>query len=185
MFEAITKNLENQMEKALKVLRDELAKIRTGRASPALLDSVRVSYYGTITPLNQMASITTPEARLLVVQPWDLSAISEIEKAILKEDLGVAPQNDGKVIRIPIPPLTEERRKELVKLANKFAEECRVAVRNVRRNGMDELKRAEKEKKLSEDEQKRGQTKIQEMTDAFIKKIDTIVEAKAREILEV
>lgn len=179
------KNLEIHMDKALKVLKDEFAKLRTGRASTALIDGVRVDYYGNPTPLNQMATITAPEARLLVVQPWDPGSLSDIEKALQKADLGVAPQNDGKIIRIPIPPMTEERRKELVKLVHKYGEECRVAVRNVRRTGMEELKAAEKEKKITADDHKRGQTKIQELTDGYIKKVDQLVESKSKEILEV
>jgi len=185
MFEAITKNLEVRMEKAVHSLKDELAKLRTGRASSALLDTIRVDYYGTSTPLKQMASVTTPEPRLIVVQPWDQNALAEIEKAMQKADLGIVPQNDGKLIRLPIPPLTEERRKELVKVAGKYAEECRIGVRGARRGGIDELKQAEKDKKISEDENKRGQVKVQEMTDAYIKKIDQIIENKSKEILEV
>ncbi|MFH1262066.1 MAG: ribosome recycling factor [Pseudomonadota bacterium] len=173
------------MDKALAVLKDEFCKLRTGRASTALIDTLRVDYYGTPTPLNQMATITAPEARLLVVQPWDPSALGEIEKTLMKADLGVSPQNDGKLIRIPLPPMTEERRKDLVKLIHKHGEECRIAIRNVRRNGMEELKTAEKDKKMTQDEHKKGQTKVQELTDSHIKKVDQLVETKSREILEV
>ncbi len=184
MFEETMKNLEDHMEKTLKVLGDEFSQLRTGRASSALVDSITVDYYGTSTPLNQMATISTPEPRMLIVQPWDQSAIGEIEKAILKSELGIVPQNDGKFIRLPIPSLTEERRKELVKLANKYGEDTKVAVRNVRRQGMDDLKQAEKDKKISEDDHKKGQQKIQELTDAYVKKVDEIVGQKSKEILE-
>jgi ribosome recycling factor len=185
MLDQIQKNLQTHMDKALAVLKDEFGKLRTGRASTALIDTLRVEYYGTPTPLNQMATITAPEARLLVVQPWDPSALGEIEKTLMKADLGVSPQNDGKLIRIPLPPMTEERRKELVKLIHKHGEECRIAIRNVRRNGMEELKTAEKDKKMTQDEHKKGQTKVQELTDSHIKKVDQLVESKSKEILEV
>lgn len=185
MLDQIQKNLQVQMEKAIDVLKDEFAKLRTGRASSALIDSIRVDYYGTQTPLNQMATITTPEARLLVVQPWDATALSAIEKALQKADLGVAPQSDGKMIRIPLPPMTEERRKDLVKLVQRYGEECRVAIRNIRRQGMEELKAAEKEKTMTQDEHKKGQTKIQELTDTEVKQVDGLIETKSKEILEV
>jgi ribosome recycling factor len=185
MLDQIMKNLQVHMDKALAVLKDEFGKLRTGRASTALIDGLRVEYYGKPTPLNQMATITAPEARLLVVQPWDPSSLSDIEKTLMKADLGVSPQNDGKIIRIPIPPMTEERRKDLVKLIHKHGEECRIAIRNIRRNGMEELKTAEKEKKMTQDDHKKGQTKVQELTDAHIKKVDQLVDAKSKEILEV
>ena len=184
MIDPVTKTTLDHMEKALKVLKDEFSKLRTGRASPAILDMVRVDYYGTMTPLTQMATVNTPDARMLVVQPWDISAIPAIEKAIQKSELGLSPQNDGKVIRLPIPPLTQERRKDLVKVVNKLAEDSRIAIRNVRRNAMEELKQGEKDKKLSQDDHKRGQAKIQETTDVYIKKVDTLVETKSKEILE-
>lgn len=185
MLDQIMKNLVVHMEKAIHVLKDEFSKLRTGRASTALIDSVRVEYYGNMTPLNQMATITTPEARLLVVQPWDATALAAIDKALQKADLGVSPQSDGKLIRITIPPMTEERRKDLVKLVHRYGEECRVAVRNIRRQGMEELKSAEKDKKMTQDEHKKGQTKIQELTDDHIKQVDQLIEAKSQEILEV
>ena len=185
MLDQIMKNLQSHMDKALVVLKDEFSKLRTGRASTALIDGVRVDYYGSPTPLNQMATISTPEARLLVVQPWDPSALPLIEKALQKADLGVSPQNDGKLIRIPIPPMTEERRKDLVKLIHKYGEECRIAIRNIRRQGMEELKTAEKDKKMSQDDHKKGQAKVQELTDLEIKKVDQLVDAKSKEILEV
>jgi len=185
MLDQIMKNLQSHMDKALVVLKDEFSKLRTGRASTALIDGVRVDYYGSPTPLNQMATISTPEARLLVVQPWDPSALPLIEKALQKADLGVSPQNDGKLIRIPIPPMTEERRKDLVKLVHKYGEECRVAIRNVRRQGMEELKTSEKDKKMTQDDHKKGQTKVQELTDSEIKKVDQLVDLKSKEILEV
>lgn len=185
MFDQIAKDLKGKMEKSLTNLQEELAKLRTGRASVALLDMIRVDYYGTPTPLNQMATINVPEPRLLVVQPWDQSAISDIEKAIQKSDLGLVPQNDGKLIRLPIPPLTEDRRKELVKIANKYGEENRVAIRSIRRVGIDEIKKAEKDKKFSEDDSKRAQSKVQEMTDSYIQRIEQMIENKSKEILEV
>ncbi|HLG20108.1 MAG TPA: ribosome recycling factor [Bdellovibrionota bacterium] len=185
MLDGVSKNSTDHMEKALKILKDEFSKLRTGRASPAILDVVRVEYYGTVTPLNQMASINCPEPRMLVVQPWDVSSISAIEKAIQKSELGLNPQNDGKIIRLPFPPLTEERRKDLVKVAHKIGEESRIAVRNVRRNSMEEIKKLEKDKKISEDDGKRGQHKIQEITDHYIKKVDMLVDSKSKEILEV
>jgi ribosome recycling factor len=185
MLDQILKSLQVHMDKGLAVLKDEFVKLRTGRASTALIDSVRVEYYGNPTPLNQMATISAPEPRLLVVQPWDPSALGDIDKALQKADLGVSPQNDGKIIRIPLPPMTEERRKDLVKLVHKHGEECRVAIRNIRRNGMEDLKTAEKDKKMTQDEHKKGQTKVQELTDSYIKKVDQLVEAKSKEILEV
>lgn len=185
MLDTLQKDLTDKMEKGLKVFQDELTKIRTGRASASMLETVRVDYYGTPTPISQMASINVPEPRLIVVQPWDQGALALIEKAIQKSDLGVVPQNDGKAIKLPIPALTEDRRKDFVKQVNKLAEECRVAVRNIRRTGMDEIKKAEKDKKVAEDESKGLQDKVQAMTDSYIKKIDQIAEKKSKELLEV
>lgn len=185
MLEEITTATQAHMEKAIKVLKDELSKVRTGRASPALVETLRVDYYGTLTPLNQMASINAPEPRLLVIQPWDQNALDAIEKALQKIELGAVPKNDGKMIRLAIPPLTEERRKEFVKLANKLAEDSRVAIRNIRRSAIEDMKKMGKEKKVSEDDQKRTQTKLQEITDTFIKKIDEIADKKAKEILQI
>ncbi|RKY84665.1 ribosome recycling factor [candidate division KSB1 bacterium] len=175
---------EERMEKSIENLRSELAKIRTGKASPALLDGIKINYYGTLTPLKQMASITTPEPRLLVIQPWDKSSMGEIEKAIQKSDLGINPINDGNIIRIPIPALTEERRKDLVKLVKRFGEECKIAIRNIRREANEKLKKLEKESKISEDNCKRSLDNIQELTDDFIKKVDQLLVKKEKDILE-
>ncbi|WP_456059094.1 ribosome recycling factor [Caldanaerobius fijiensis] len=163
----------------------ELTSIRTGRANPAILERVKVDYYGTSMPVNQLATITVPEARVLLVQPWDASALNLIQKAIQTSDLGVNPTNDGKVIRIVLPELTEERRKEMVKMTNKIAESSRVAIRNIRRDAMDEVKKMEKNKEISEDEMKKGQDEIQKLTDKYIKQIDEIAAKKEAEIMEV
>jgi ribosome recycling factor len=185
VIDPIFKDVTDKMEKGLGSLKTEFGKIRTGRATPALLDTVRVNYYGNPTPLSQMATVSAPEPRLLLIQPWDQSAIVDIEKAIQTSDLGLTPQNDGKIVRVPIPPLTEERRKDLVKVINKVAEDCRVAIRNVRRVGMEDLKKAEKEKAISEDDHKRAQTKVQSLTDDYIKKVDALAQAKSKEVLEI
>jgi ribosome recycling factor len=185
MFEELEKKIRQEMEKTIAGLKNEYARLRSGRATPALLDGIRVEYYGALTPLNQMATVNAPEARLLVVQPWDPSALQAIEKAILKSDIGLSPQNDGRIIRLPIPALTEERRKELGKVVNKFAEEARVSVRNHRRDGMEDLKKMQKDKKVSEDDSKREEKRIQEFTDSYIKKVDEVAAAKSKEILEV
>jgi ribosome recycling factor len=162
-----------------------LNKIRTGRASLALFDDIRVDYYGTLTPLNQIATLSIPEPRLITVQPWDASIMGEIEKAILKSELGVTPANDGKIIRITIPRLTEERRKELVKVVKKMAEGAKVAVRNIRREANDQLKGWEKNKKISQDQLHQWMDKVQKSTDQFIEKVDTTLAAKEKEILEI
>jgi ribosome recycling factor len=185
MIETVIQSTQTQMNKSITSFGDELAKLRTGRASASLLDKILVDYYGTPTPIPQMATVSTPEARLITIQPWDQSALVEIEKAIQKSDLGLSPQNDGKILRVPLPPLTEERRKDIAKQASKTAEESRIAVRNIRRGGMDELKDALKDKKISEDDQKKGQEKIQAITDEFIKKIDLLLDKKTKEIMEV
>ncbi|MGA9174371.1 MAG: ribosome recycling factor [Thermoactinomyces sp.] len=173
------------MEKAVQVLRKDLLTIRAGRANPALLDKVAVEYYGTEMPINQMANISTPDPRTLAIQPWDKSALGEIERAILKSDLGLTPTNDGNVIRITIPPLTEERRNELVKVARKMGEEAKVAIRNVRRDANDEIKKLEKNGEIPEDAARRGQEEIQKLTDRFIKEIDQVVAAKEKEMMEI
>lgn len=182
---AVLKEGEEKMKNAVQAARRELASIRTGRANPALLDRITVDYYGTPTPLNQMASISVPEARLLVIQPWDKSAMKEIEKAILGSDLGLTPNSDGTVIRIQIPQLTEERRKDLARVARKEAEDKRVAVRNVRREANEALKQLEKDGDISEDEERRAQAQVQELTDKYIAEIDELLAAKEKEILEV
>lgn len=173
------------MEKAIQSLKRELASIRAGRATPALLDKVMVECYGSEMPLNQLANISTPEPRLLVVQPWDKSTLGDVERAILKSDLGLTPNNDGNLIRIAIPALTEERRAELVKVVKKTGEEAKVAIRNIRRDANDEMKKLEKKGDLSEDEARRGQDEIQKLTDRFIQETDQVVETKEKEIMEV
>jgi ribosome recycling factor len=179
----VLKDLDTRMTAALDVLAREFASVRTGRASTALLDSVRVDYYGTPTPLGQMASLSTPDARTLVIQPWEAGQLKEIEKAITKADLGVTPVNDGKLIRLTMPTPTEERRKQLVKTVGKMAEDARVAVRNIRREANDKLKALAKDKKVSEDEERRGHDQIQKTTDRFIAKIDETMKKKEQEIL--
>jgi ribosome recycling factor len=173
------------MKKAVQALQDELVTIRTGRASPALIERLHVEYYSVSTPLNQIATISAPEARLLVVQPWDHSVLGAIEKAILKSDLGLNPTNDGRVIRVVIPYLSEERRKELIKIVHKKAEEGRVAVRNCRRDGLEDLQKLQKDKLVSEDDFKRGKEELQKLTDRFIEHVDEVAGNKEEEILEV
>ena len=176
---------EERMQKSIKNLEHDFTMLRTGRATPALFDNIKVDYYGSQTPLNQTANISVPEARLVVIQPWDKSTLSLIEKAILASDLGLNPSNDGKVIRINIPPLTEERRKELAKIAKGNAENTRVAVRNVRRDANEELKKIQKSGEITEDDLKKGETDIQKLTDTYIGKIDALLAAKEKEIMEV
>jgi ribosome recycling factor len=173
------------MKKTIASLKDGYGALRTGRASPALFDKVRVDYYGEKTPLNQVANISTPEARLVVIQPWDKGITGEIEKAIRSSELSLNPSNDGKLIRIAIPPLTEERRKELVKLAKGQAEQSRVSVRNIRRDGNEELKKLLKDKELTEDEETKYSGELQRLTDSYIKQIDKVLEEKESEIMEV
>ena len=182
-MQAVLKDLDTHMNTALEALAREFASVRTGRASTAILDTVRVDYYGTPTPLSQMASLSTPDARTLVIQPWEAGQLKEIEKAITKADLGVTPVNDGKLIRLTMPSPTEERRKQLVKTIGKMAEEARVAVRNIRREANDKLKVLAKDKKVSEDEERRGHDQIQKTTDRFIAKIDDTLKKKEQEIL--
>jgi len=179
------KTTKAHMDKAVEVLRDELKTLRTGRASIGILDPVRVDYYGTPTPLNQVANLAVPDASLIVIQPWDPSLISAIEHAIQKANLGLNPMNDGKAIKLPVPAPTQERRKELVKIAHDYAERARTAVRNVRREGNDELRKLEKEKAISEDELHRGLEEIQKLTDDHIKQIGDVASAKETEIMEV
>ncbi|HHV16293.1 MAG TPA: ribosome recycling factor [Gelria sp.] len=181
----ILNDAEERMKKSIEHFTGDLATLRAGRANPAMVEKLLVDYYGEPTPLNQLATITVPEARLLVIQPWDKGSMADIEKAILKSDLGVNPTNDGNVVRIAIPQLTEERRKDLVKVVKKRAEEARVAVRNIRREANDMVKSSEKEKLLSEDESKRGMDEVQKITDKHIKEIDVISEAKEKDIMEV
>ncbi|MCK4722685.1 MAG: ribosome recycling factor [Dehalococcoidia bacterium] len=185
MIEETLKETNSKMGKTIEALRKELSTIRTGRASPAIIDHIKVDYHGVPTPLKQMATISVPDARLLVIQPWDRSAISSIDKAIQKADLGLNPANDGNVIRITIPLLSEERRKELVKLVHKRAEDGRVAVRNIRRNALEELRDLERNKEISEDELKRAQEQVQQLTDSFIDEVDKTAKVKEAELLEV
>lgn len=185
MTREILKEMQNKMEQAVQAFSRNLATVRAGRANPSILDSVVVDYYGAQTPLNQLASISAPEARLLVITPFDKSAISEMEKAIQKADLGLTPSNDGNVIRINIPPLTEDRRKELVKVVGKFAEESKVQVRNIRRDTNDQLKKMEKSNELTEDELRIEQENVQKETDRFINEIDQMAKNKESEIMEV
>ena len=185
MVEEIFEDLNERMGKSIESLRREYSRLRTGRASVSLLDGIRVSYYDTPTPLNQMASLAVPEPRLIVIQPWDKTAIGDIEKAILKSELGLTPMNDGKVIRIAIPPLTEERRKELVKVARKMAEDNKVAIRNIRRDANDMLKDLKTEKEITEDDLYRSQDEVQKITDDFISQVDELCETKEKEILEI
>lgn len=179
------KNAENKMEKAIAVLQADLAAIRAGRANPAILDKVSVEYYGVPTPVQQVGTVAVPEPRTITIQPWDASILGEIEKAILKSDIGITPSNDGKTIRLNFPPLTEERRKELVKGISKRGEECKVAVRNVRRDALEGFKKQKKDGEITEDDLKNLETQIQKLTDKFVAQIDTIISAKEKEILEV
>lgn len=181
----IETNLKARMDKALSDLQHEMASIRTGRASVSILDQIRVDYYGTPTPLNQVANLHVPEPSLITIQPWDVSLIGAIEKSIRVSDLGLNPANDGKVIRLPIPPLTEERRKELVKKLHGIAEHHRVSVRNVRRDGNEAVKKLLKDKKITEDEDKRAHDEIQKLTDAYMAKVDQAAKTKEKEILEI
>ena len=184
-MEALVKDASARMERSIEAFRKELGKVRTGRASFSLLDGVKVDYYGTPTPLQQVGTLSVPESRLITVTPWDTKMIGPIEKAIQGSGLGLNPSSDGKTVRIPIPPLTEERRRELAKVVRKMGEDARVAVRNVRREAIEKLKDREKKKEISEDVVKRGQERIQKETDAHVKKIDDILKSKEQEILEV
>lgn len=185
MLPQIYQEMERKMVKAVEVLKGEFSGIRTGRANPALLDGIKVMSYGNLTALNQVAGISVPESRMLLIQPWDKTLIPEIEKAIMKSELGLNPINDGKVVRLPIPTLTEERRHELVKLVKKMSEDSKVAVRNIRREANDEIKKLEKDKKVSEDESKKAHDKTQEYTNKYILLIDEALAKKEKEIMEV
>ena len=182
--EDVLQSAEGRMRKAIGVLKDDLAAIRTGRASPGLVNNIRVDYHGVPVPVNQIASITVPEASMLVIQPWERDILPSIEKAILKSDLGLTPTNDGNVIRLVIPQLTEERRNQLVKMVGKRVEEGKVAVRNVRREGLEKLRKLKDSKELSEDEQKRALGRLQQITDRFIEENDQIAKGKESELLE-
>lgn len=184
MLDDVYDETQEGMQKSIDALNKELVRVRTGRASLSLLDGIRVDYYGTLTPLNQMSSLSVPESRLITIQPWDATMLKDIEKAILKSDLGITPSNDGKIIRIAIPPLTEERRKELVKVVHKICEDHKVAVRNIRRDANDLVKSLKKDGDVAEDDAFKAQDQIQKITDDFIKQIDDIYNEKEKEILE-
>ena len=181
----LQQQLKSRMEKAVDDFRANLASTRTGRASVHMLDQIKVSYYGTDTPLNQVAQVTAPDANLILVQPWDPSILADIEKALRTSDLGFNPQNDGKIVRIPIPPMTEERRREVVKHLNKTLEDHRTAVRNIRRDGNDLIKKSAKDKKISEDEEKRSLEEIQKLTDDEIRRMEEMCRNKEREVLQI
>ena len=185
MVKDILKEMEHKMQKSVEVLRQELAKIRTGKATTALLDGVRVDNYGNLSPLNQVANVSVKDAHTIAVQPWDKNMCGPIEKAIQAANLGLNPVVDGGIVRVPIPPLNEERRRELVKLVKKFSEDEKVAVRNVRRDALEHLKKSEKSEHFSEDERKRGETDAQKLTDKYIKDIEGLVVLKEKEIMEV
>lgn len=185
MIKDIVKQAEEKMKSTVEHFRKELAGVKAGRATPALLDKVHADYYGTSTPISQLATISAPEPRVLIIDPWDKSAMKAIEKAILQSDLGLNPNNDGKVIRLNLPPLTAERRKEIVKTLHKRAEEERVVVRNIRRDAIEHLKKMQKDKQISEDDLKRGETDVQKVTDRYIKELDHVLEVKEKEVMEV
>ena len=178
-------NLKERMEKSIGAYQEKLSEIRAGRANPAILNKIKVEYYGTPTPINQVAGVSVPEARLIVIQPWDVSVLKDIEKAILASDIGLNPNNDGKVIRLAFPELTEERRKELAKEIRKIAEEAKVAIRAIRRDGIDEAKAKQKNSEITEDELKSAETEIQKITDKYIDEIDKILADKEKEIMSV
>jgi len=183
MSKNIISETSSRMDKTLEDLRRDLASIRTGRASVHILDTVNVDYYGTMTPINQLATLHAPEPNLITVQPWDVSQLAQIERSILASDLGLNPNNDGKIIRVPIPPLTEERRKDLAKQVGKIAEDHRTAVRQIRRDANDQLKKMQKAKEISEDEEYRGHDEVQKVTDDYIAKIDELAKVKEQEIM--
>ncbi|MEW5773675.1 MAG: ribosome recycling factor [Thermodesulfobacteriota bacterium] len=184
-MQTVLDDCKTRMNKALDSLERDFAKLRTGRASTSLVEDLTVEYYGTPTPLKQIASVSVPDSRTIAIQPWDRNAFSAVEKAIQKSDLGLNPVNDGKIVRIVIPPLTEERRKDLAKVAKRYTEEARVAIRNVRRDANEALKKKSKDKAITEDEQHRGQDEVQKLTDAMIAKADAALVAKEKEIMEI
>ena len=185
MLKEVYKDTEARMQKAVDAINRELAQVRTGKATPKMLDGIKVEYYGTLTPLNQVASVSSPDPKLLVVQPWEQTVIPEIVKAIQKADLGLNPIAEGNIVRLPVPPLTEERRQEMVKLVKKIGEEGKVSIRNIRRDSNDKFKKAEKDSEITEDDHKLGQKQIQEYTDNFIKKISDIIDLKEKELMEI
>ncbi len=185
MVKEIIANNEERLEKSIAALKREFGSLRAGRATPSLLDKVMVDYYGTPTPVNQVAKVSVPEPRMIMITPWDKSQMHDIEKAIMKSDLGLSPNSDGTAIRLSIPQLTQERRQVLVKTVGKKAEEAKVAIRNIRRDGNDAIKKLEKAKEITEDESKKGQESVQKLVDKYIKTVDTLREAKEKEIMEV
>ncbi len=185
MVDEVLDEARAAMDKAVKALKKEMTKVRTGRASTSLLDDVRVDYYGVPTPLSQVATLSAPEPRLITVQPWEKNLIPEIEKAIFKADLGLTPSSDGQLIRLPVPALTEERRRDMVKIIKRMSEEAKVSVRNARRDANDTLKMLEKEKELTEDDLKRSEKDVQQLTDEFVAAIDAVVQKKESEVMEV
>jgi len=185
MTKEVITDMKAHMEKSVESLRREYQKVRTGRASTGLLDEIRVDYYGNPSPLSQVATLAIPEPRTITIQPWEAKIIPAIEKAIMNANLGITPANDGKVIRISLPPLTEERRKEIVKMLKKLAEDAKIAIRNIRREANDSLKKQEKDKKISEDDLKRAEKEVQDMTNAFVAKIDDVLAHKEKEVMEV
>ena len=185
MVEDILKTQEERMKKSMESLRKEFASIRAGRATPALLDKVMVDYYGTPTPVNQVAKVTVPEARMIVIQPWEKTILHDIEKAIMKSDLGLSPNSDGTSIRLAVPQMTQERRLEVVKTVNKKAEEAKVSLRNIRRDGNDAIKKSEKAKEITEDDSKKGQDKMQKLLDSYVKQVDSARATKEKEVMEV
>ena len=185
MYLDVVEKTRSGMDKSIDSLKKDLLRVRTGRASVGLLEEVRIDYYGTPTPLNQIGTLTVPEARLITIQPWEKKLIPEIEKAILKADLGLNPTSDGILVRIPIPTLTEERRREMVKVIKRIGEEAKIGIRNSRREANEQLKKMEKEKHISEDELKRGEKEVQELTDKYVKKTDEVITAKEKELLEI
>jgi len=184
-MDSVIKDAKTRMKKAIENLEKEFSKLRTGRASTSLVEDLQVDYYGTPTPLNQIASISIPDSRTIAIQPWDKNAFSDVEKAIMKSDLGLTPVNDGKLIRINIPALTEERRKDLVKMAKKMTEDSKIAIRNIRRDANDALKGMKNDKKLTEDELHRGEGEVQKLTDEYVKKSDEVLADKEKEIMEI
>ena len=184
-MENVKKKLVAGMEKTVEALKKDFGRVRTGRASASLLENIMVDYYGPPTPINQVGTLAVPEPRMITIQPWEKKIIGEIEKAILKSDLGLNPDSDGQIIRVVIPPLTEERRREMTKMTKKMGEESKVALRNLRRDANEKLKKMEKDKELTKDDLKRGEKEIQDLTDSYVKKIDEIVAAKDKEIMEI
>lgn len=185
MIKEVLSEARAAMDKAVKSLKREMAKVRTGRASVSLLDDVKVDYYGVPTPLSQVATLSVPEARLITVQPWEKNLIPDIEKAIFKADLGLTPSSDGQLIRLPVPALTEERRREMVKIIKRMSEDAKISVRNARRDANETLKMLEKEKEITEDDLKRSEKDVQQVTDEFVSTIDSVVQSKEKEVMEV